>query len=379
MIYSVNFLDMTEQLSPPAVVRYVKETGWTSWPTKKENIRIFQINQQDNFYQIIIPLDKELADYREVMYLAVNTIAEYEKKPLEEVFLYLLNPNTDILKIRVNHLNIEPGSILMDDAISLYENAKKLISATAQDVLHPRPYHQGRPDDAISDFLSSCRFGQTEIGSYIVSVVCPFGYVDQNSNKYVQLSLFSEEKDCANSLTRKVTNRVMENLNSIRTSIDNGEPNHLMQQSISANFLEALQGMNLESEGTELEFSANWAPTVKNTAKIPQSVRISHDYYTPIQTISKALKSDEKQSTRIVGRIKKLESTPDLETREGGKITVVYLDDDDKAGTATAQLDRDDYAKAISAHENGQYVEIIGELSGSTHKEIKCKGFSVIS
>lgn len=82
MIYSVNFLDMTEQLSPPAVVRYVKETGWTLWSTKKENIRIFQMNQQDHFYQIIIPLDKELADYREVMYMAVNTIAEYEKKAI---------------------------------------------------------------------------------------------------------------------------------------------------------------------------------------------------------------------------------------------------------------------------------------------------------
>lgn len=382
MIYSVNFLDMTELLSPPAVVRYLKETGWVSYPNRRKNIRIFQMNHNDHFYQIVVPMDKDLADYHEAMYQAVSTLSEYEQRSLEEVFLYLLNPNTDILKIRIVKQDVEAGNILMDDAISLYESTKKLISATAQDILHPRAYHQGRPDDSILEFLSQCRFGQTEIGSYIVSVICPFGYVDEKSNKYEQLSIFSDEKACENSLTRKVTNRVIENISTIKESIDNGDIDHLMNHNeipISANFYEALQGMNLQSEETELEFSANWSPAVKNKSGINHKICINHDYYAPIQTISKSLKNESSQSIRIVGRIKKLESSPDLETRTSGKITVVYLDDHDKAGTVTAKLDPNDYRNAISAHENGQYVEIIGELSGRTHKEMKCTGFSVIS
>ena len=28
MIYSVNFMDLTEKINPHAVVRYLKDTGW---------------------------------------------------------------------------------------------------------------------------------------------------------------------------------------------------------------------------------------------------------------------------------------------------------------------------------------------------------------
>lgn len=44
---------------------------------------------------------KKLHDYKKAMYQAVVTVAEAEHKSVEQVMLYLLNPNTDILKIRL--------------------------------------------------------------------------------------------------------------------------------------------------------------------------------------------------------------------------------------------------------------------------------------
>ena len=127
----------------------------------------------------------------------------------------------------------------------MYENAKRLLAATALDILHPKKYHQGRMDDCVQKFLSNCRFGQTEVGSYVVSVVCPFAELDENED-YKQLSIFSDEERCANSLTRKVTSRVMENISFIKNHIDNGELEKLVLQNedrmISANFYEALRG-----------------------------------------------------------------------------------------------------------------------------------------
>ena len=100
----------------------------------------------------------------------------------------------------------------------MYENTKKLLVATALDILHPKKYHQGRVDDTVSKFLSNCRFGQTEIGSYVVSVVCPFSELDEGTG-YKQLSIFSDEKKCANSLTRRVTSRVMNNIFEIKNKL----------------------------------------------------------------------------------------------------------------------------------------------------------------
>ena len=45
MIYSVNFIDMTEKLNPLAVSKYLDEMGWTQFPYKREDIKIYQFEK----------------------------------------------------------------------------------------------------------------------------------------------------------------------------------------------------------------------------------------------------------------------------------------------------------------------------------------------
>lgn len=104
MIYSVDFLELAEKINPLAFVKYLKDTGWMLFQTKKSYVKIFQLEREDNFYQVTIPMDKVLRDYREAMYKAISIVAEAESKSIEELILYLLNPNTDILKIRLNKI-----------------------------------------------------------------------------------------------------------------------------------------------------------------------------------------------------------------------------------------------------------------------------------
>lgn len=384
MIYSVNFVDMTEKINPLAFAKYLKDTGWNLVPTKRTYIKIFQIvKEKDEAFQVIIPLDKTFSDYKYTMYQAIETVAYVEKQSPEQLLLFLLNPNTDILKIRLDKKGIEPGNILFDDAIRIYENAKKLIAATAQDIIHPKKYHQGRIDDSISQFIGRCKFGQTEIGSYIVSIVCPFAELDE-SEGYRQLSIFSEEEQCADSLTRKVTNRIMSNVAQIKSSIDNGEYEKLVSEDekdlISVNFYEALSGLNFMEEGSDIEFIAQWSPAVKINRSPTNRVLLSNNYYQPILAAIGKLKESSSSKTRILGKIKKLESTPDASKRISGKITVVYLDDDDTRRTATASLSKEDYDKAIIAHSHGDYVEIIGDMqhTGKRNASILCDSFAII-
>lgn len=381
MIYSVNFMDLTEKISPLAFAKYLKDMGWEQFQSKRQYIKIFQYEKNDDFFQVVIPTEKKLNDYKEAMYKAVVTVAEVENKSVEQVLLYLLNPNTDILKIRLEKKDVEAGNILFDDAIRMYENAKRLLAATALDILHPKKYHQGRMDDCVLKFLSSCRFGQTEIGSYVVSVVCPFAELDENED-YKQLSIFSNEEQCANSLTRQVTSRVMKNISFIKNQIDNGEMDKLILQDgdkiISANFYEALGGLNLDSNGADVEFIAEWSPIVKNTDCVKNRILLTHDYYQPIETTIERLKDETNKSTRIIGRIKKLESSPDVHKRKSGKITVVYLDENDKRKTVTVNLNKNEYDKAIKAHERGFHVEIVGEILCGRNASMSCESFAVI-
>ena len=384
MIYSVNFMGLTEKINPHDVVKYLKDTGWIQYKTKKEYIKTFQkITDKDDFYQVIIPIEKGLADYKQAMFEAIEQIAFLEGQSTEQLMLYLLNPNTDILKIRLQKKDIEAGSILFDDAINLFENAKKLIAATAQDVLHPRYIHQGRQEEAVSQFINNCKFGQTEIGSYIISVVCPFAELDE-SEEYKQLSIFSDEEQCANSLTRKVTNRIMSNVSTIKKNIDNGEYEKLISDDeetmISANFYEALTGMNISDQDTAVEFIAQWSPVVKRNRCDQDRIVLTHDYYQPITRTIEKLRETINTHSKLVGRVKRLESIPDASKRTNGKVTIVYLDENDNKKTVRLQLARDDYNKAIEAHESGSHVEVIGEIedNGKRTRSMIVESFSII-
>lgn len=383
VIYSVNFENLTEKINPPAFEKYLKDTGWKEVPLKRNNVKFFQyVNSNNDAFQIDLPMDKSLFDYKSAMYQAVETVAYVEGKSTEQLMLFLLNPNADILKIRLEKDSVETGSILFDDAISVYENAKKLIVAATQDVLHPKKYHQGRVDDKILQFVNNCRFGQTEIGSYVISVVCPFAEFDEKDG-YRQMSLFSEEEQCAESLTRKVTNKIMNNVANIKSTIDNGNNQKLIEDGensvISVNFYEALKGLNFNNEDTNVELIAQWSPAVKKNRFEQDKIKLSYDYYQPISYALGELRKTENSKTKILGMIKKLESVPDLEKRTSGKITVVYLDNEEKKKIVTAELGKDDYVRAIEAHEHGYHVEIIGNMNKTgRNNTIKCDSFSII-
>lgn len=389
MIYSVNFMDLTEKINPHAVVRYLKDTGWKQYSSKRKDINIFQLfKENDEFYQVVIPLDKTLSDYKYAMYESIEQIALSEKQSTEQLMLYLLNPNTDIIKIRLQKDNVEAGSILFDDAINLYENAKKLIAATAQDILNPKIFHQGRQEESVSTFINNCKFGQTEIGSYVISIVCPFAELDE-SKGYRQLSIFSDEEQCANSLTRKVTNRIMNNVSVIKKNIDNGDISKLITMEnnseddsniISANFYEALTGLNLSDTDTTVEFLAQWSPVVKTNRCEQERIALTHDYYQPIVTTIDKLRETLNTHTKIVGRIRKLESIPDASKRTTGKVTIVYLDEVEKKKVINVELNKEDYNKALEAHESGSTVEVIGDIvdNGKRVRTMQCESFSII-
>ena len=379
MIYSVNFVDMTLKLNPLAVTKYLSETNWELYPIKRNDIKIFQYKKEDLFEQVTIPLDKKLRDYKNAMYDAVCKIAYVEKKSVEQLMLYLLNPNTDNLKIRLDKKEVESGNIMFDDAIQLFDNAKKLIAATALDVINPKKIHYGRIDEPVQKFLSQCRFGQTEIGSYVVSVICPF--VDfPKTEGYKKLNAFFDEEQYAYSLTREVINRLMTNVATIKQKIDDGNLESLANYDspISSNFYEALSGLSMDTEDTTVEFMAEWSPTVQSNRCQYNRISVTNDYYEPIKTIISKIKECTNERTEIVGKIKELKAAPVIDNREHGTIIVVYVGDNARAKSVTVKLDREDYDKAVAAHQHGKAVKVVGDLKGQVKSVMENVIFSVV-
>lgn len=378
MLYSINYEDLAGRVNPLVLAKYVLDSGWNEIPVKKESIRIFQKRVEGRLFQITVPMELEFSDYKARMFDNVNEISQAEKRPLNRTLLYLLNPGSDILRVRIKNDSVKDGNILIDDAVNLYDNTKKLLLSTAQDVLNPTTYHQGRPDTHATNFVSGCRFGQTEIGSYIVSVICPFTEL-QNNGEYEQLSFLSDDETAKDSITRKVTRRIIDNINIIKNGISRGtldtnDSGHV----ISANFYDALAGMGIASENTAVEFNVDWSPILKEQTFTTEPVSIDYHYYDEIRRISDRIKKSEPETRSVIGRVTELKSVQDVDQRKSGTIKIVYLDEDGKKQNSSVTVSKEIYDKAIDAHKNGLYVKVALIPAKGTSK-LNCSNFEVMN
>lgn len=364
MIYSTDFKKLAGKISHMDLSKYLSDLEWKKTKSKREYVDIYQFEKGGKLYQIDLPLNRELRDYNGAMYSAMETISKSEKKSVEQIILELLNPMSDIIRFRIVSEKNESGSIYIESAIQLYNNAKKLLVTSALDIRNPSINHNSRLDAKTQELIENFRFGQTEIGSYITSVVCPLANVGENGVE--QYSLFSDEEICAYSFTRQLTKKLISSVKNIKENINELEnfinSNSSNGDSISVNFLEALNDMSINNPENELEITAKWAPTIKKNTLDISSVKLSHDYYNPIKAITEKYKVSTVNEKSFMGKIKSCKSEPAVEKRKQGKIQLVFIDDDFKSRTVNSWLKKEDYDKAVIAHQNGSMVSLTGTL-----------------
>ena len=380
MIYSENTANVAERINPVVMCNYLRNTGWDERKITRTDIKIFQHPLDDGtINQVTVPMSKDLSDYDSAMRRAVSRIAETTGKDTDQILTNLLNPSSDVLRLRVIREDVESGSIGMDDALSLFENTKKLIVSAAMDIRNHNGNYSGRADQEIREFVSNCRFGQTEVGSYVISVICPLG---KRINGQIQTTLNRDEKQ--NSLARNVINKILTDVPRICREIDDGtiaekydDSGNPQKNTPEIGFMDALGKLGIQKTGTVVQISARYDPTVPGNTLDEGTVEISSNYYDTIREIVDSRKMMEPDEKDYVGMISVCSSEPNTEKRRKGLIKIVCIDENMKRKTIKVVLGVEDYNKALDAHQKGKYVKVVGKIS--ENGKIECKEFSVLN
>lgn len=66
--------------NPEILVEKLKIDGWKYIPRKRSDIAIFQNEIGDKFFQVTIPLDRNLGDFEEALKMALQEIETFEKE-----------------------------------------------------------------------------------------------------------------------------------------------------------------------------------------------------------------------------------------------------------------------------------------------------------
>ena len=363
---------------------YLRNTGWNRVAMGKNNIALFQKEIAGNYYETVLPLSKDFADFNARIYDVLNELASAENREPDQILTDLSLPPADVVRFRVRNRDTNGGTISFLEGFNLLENAKKALLTTASDILQPEKYHKRLGLKGAQQFIEECRLGQTEKGSFVAAVICPFINHTQD-DKPQQLSIFNHSLEFANSFTRKVTTRLMDALSGIKSAIDNGEENKIIDQEgpemVSANFLESILDLNPTKENSEIEIITSWSVFANPGSQPTSSIKFSNDYIPVFENmISKIKPPDEGINDVFIGRVSMTKADPDPYTRTEGEILFNYLlGDEEKVAKAKIILDKQSYSLACEAHKNGKTVRVKGRLvSSGRGKVIEAPVFEIV-
>ena len=168
-------------------------------------------NPEAPLRQLVVPQDEQLDDYTDRIAEAMQRLAEFEKRPVREVLNQLLLPPADVLRFREVSPEAEAGLLPLNHAARMRLQNGVIVAcyrALASWCRVPTIHGSQRAHRDGSFRCRACRLGQTERGSFVLTVACPLD---------LQAGLFGPNGE---PFTRRVTVLLMAALQDLSQGID---------------------------------------------------------------------------------------------------------------------------------------------------------------
>jgi hypothetical protein len=333
---------------------YLAARGWTSSPSQLVYAAIYR-SPGGHEVEIQIPLDTTLADYSEAMDLAARRLANFEHRPPGQVLRDLLAPRYDVVRYALADDALQAGTLGLLMGASLVSGAVKSLLASACSVRQPRRFHPRMTLADADHYIRACQLGQTEIGSYVLTIDTPLELRCQlDTNDEIPFG-------------RRATSLMLGSTDYIARSIRRGDAARILDEDadappVSANLCEALVEMMPSDESADLRLSGSWSPLVPPPADVPVNIHLDRSMFEPIEQLAQQLRPKRgSESGQFVGTVIELSGIPNpMGTLEGD--VVLQIQSDDQLVKARITLDPESYRAAGKAHFEQRYVSVRGQL-----------------
>lgn len=350
---------------------YLTARLWTAIPSRLGHVAIFR-SPGAGAAEIQIPLDPGLADYADALALAARRVSSFEGRPLEQLLRDLLQPRSDTIRYALTGAATETGTVGLLAGLSLVQGALKTLLASACSVQRPRRFHPRMTLADAEGYVRACRLGQTEIGSYVLTIDAPLDIHAQLDATEVPFG-------------RRATTYLLASTAHLAQSVRRGEASRILDEStdaplVSVNLCEALVEMMPPDESADLQLTSAWSPLLPAPTTVPPAVRFDRTMFEPIEHLARQLRpSHGAETAKFVGKVVELSGAPNAAGQLEGDV-VLQVQADDQLLKARVTLGVDDYANAGAAHLSQQYVAVHGQLHRGrrTHTLKNATNFTVL-
>ena len=348
---------LIDQLNAEHLCSYLSLTGWTSLSNLFGG-RVRQYMSPNEEEAVLIPMDNSFSDYYREYVDTVRSISSYENISAEELLTKLLNPSQDLFRWRIVNDNTRQGTIPLLDMAHNINNIRDLFASAIKDIKSPTKRHYKVLTNDVENDLSSFQFGQTEIGSYVLNILCPLG-------NYQQTLFNSQAEDLP--FGRQVGIRIMNGTTLIQRSINDNSSelqDVIDEGRISVNFVDAVSKIYENNIGSHIHINADWNVAVPMQEQIaPSTIMLNPNYCDTLKEIvERNIKvPDGHVRKSYLGRITSISTEAEVARREFLEIVVVAMDEAGKSKKLRVELPYDaNNALALESFEVGAIVMVAG-------------------
>lgn len=293
-------------LNPSDVRAYLQSTGWSRFRELNAAGALWRNGAKGSACEVALPNDPAVGDFTRRMNELVHTVAEFEHRNPVAVLADLGRAGHDVLRFRLVRPDVEDGSVPLAAGVDLMESAKETLYASAIAAAYPfpKPYYPSRAPKQVTEFMESVRLGQTERGSYVVTLEAPVP-PSLGDGSAIEMPV---------PYARRVTQTLASALTALRAAATTGAAPALretIRSGASANLCTALSGA-LHSAGQrgEVEVRLNWAQT--RPAQAPMQIIFPGYLSGVLQEAASLLKAGaEQDSFELTGTVHQIRQDQD--------------------------------------------------------------------
>jgi len=356
----VSDLEALRSLKPLELVQYLRFKGWQQNNDIGSKATLWVRADGSATDEIVLPKRRDFADFDLRMAEVLKTLAKTEARSQLDILRDVQTASADLVRLRAPARDAVDGSLAIDAAVSFVESARDLMLAAACAAIDKRSYFATRKAQQATDYLERVRMGQTERGSFVLTILSPV----PPALKSEQGALFLDEppEPYERAVTRTLARSLAAVSAAAETAAAQGDMKPFIdavQWGVSANLCEAIVRISHVSLDEGVDIAIAWSPSRAVGPETPNRIRLQGDAIPLIEEAARLFRE-----TSTIDDFELQGAVIALNRPEGaaiGRVTVAGFVES-QARKVLIDLAEPDYSKAIVAHEQQAIVVCTGEL-----------------
>lgn len=350
-------------LGPLDLELYLKSRGWNESFIMPDKYSVWITRDGNNEeYEITLPLDRTVIDYALRIGELLNTLELAENRSQTEIYNDLKTTSADIIRLKFSLPNSSGGSIPIEKGVEIVNNVWGMMMASACSTIEPRPIFQARKPNQAVDYMKKVRLGQTEQGSYVVTVLSPVSpEINIKQTKLLNAQNSEdpfERKVILNLSTALAEMKYAAERAAVKSSFEYFED--AIEKGVSANLCEAVARLSsYNDQYQDLYVSFSLSRNRPAIADVVKNVYLSADIMPVLDEVARVFReSAPRDDFEVRGPVIRLERN---EGSSAGKITVIAFIDE-KPRKIIFELPDELYHLAVQAHDQEKTIACYGTL-----------------